>query len=234
MNRKDIALTVGGVVATMVLAYLLYRMQQRDAAAYAAAAAAANQANQDAASSPVAYQADPYAEAIASLSTGSNVPATGATPPASMASSVASSSAPDTNPYDETGINDVLSQIISDFGPAIMAQGASPESVASMTIPTMSGVQSDALSGVPITAADATAASSDPGLVLHAGMNNNPVAGGVMFNPTTGVVTPLSGAPPYQVDPGTFGWEPPAQMQTGADVSSHPVTAHPIIQQGAS
>lgn len=41
MNKKDIALTVGGVVATMILAYLLYRLQKRDSAAAAAAAAQA-------------------------------------------------------------------------------------------------------------------------------------------------------------------------------------------------
>lgn len=41
MTKKDIALSVGGVLATMVLAYLLYRLQQRDSAASAAAAAEA-------------------------------------------------------------------------------------------------------------------------------------------------------------------------------------------------
>jgi len=41
MNRKDIALTVGGIIASFALTYLIYRLQQRDAAANAAAAAAA-------------------------------------------------------------------------------------------------------------------------------------------------------------------------------------------------
>ena len=40
MNKKDIALTVGGVLATMVLAYLLYQHQQTAAAAAASDAAA--------------------------------------------------------------------------------------------------------------------------------------------------------------------------------------------------
>jgi hypothetical protein len=39
LNKKDIALTVGGVLATMVLAWLLYRLQQRDSATAAATAA---------------------------------------------------------------------------------------------------------------------------------------------------------------------------------------------------
>jgi hypothetical protein len=41
MTRKDIALTVGGILATMTLAYLFYELQQRDAAAKAAASSTA-------------------------------------------------------------------------------------------------------------------------------------------------------------------------------------------------
>lgn len=48
MNKKDIALTVGGILATMVVSYLIYQMEQRNAAAAAANAAAydINQQNQ--------------------------------------------------------------------------------------------------------------------------------------------------------------------------------------------
>ena len=40
MNRKDIALSVGGTLASMALAYLLWRIQQKDAAQAAANASA--------------------------------------------------------------------------------------------------------------------------------------------------------------------------------------------------
>lgn len=49
MTKKDIALSVGGVLASCVVSYLLYKMEQRDSAvtaANAAATAAADAANQ--------------------------------------------------------------------------------------------------------------------------------------------------------------------------------------------
>lgn len=44
MTRKDIGLTVGGILATMAVSYLIYRMEKRDAAQAASSQDAAAQA----------------------------------------------------------------------------------------------------------------------------------------------------------------------------------------------
>lgn len=57
MNKKDIALTVGGIVAGLTLTYLLYRLQKRDAAQAAASAAAAQDASDQQQTNEASYTA---------------------------------------------------------------------------------------------------------------------------------------------------------------------------------
>lgn len=83
MNKKDIALTVGGVVATMILAWLLYRLQKRDSAAAAAAAQQQSsdaQANTDELYSLLSSQSPIYAGASTAtpgIDTNAYLPTTG-------------------------------------------------------------------------------------------------------------------------------------------------------------
>lgn len=60
MNKKDVALTVGGILATMAVSYLVYRMQKKDAAAAAA--------NQDAAAQAAYNQAAQQESYLAAVS----------------------------------------------------------------------------------------------------------------------------------------------------------------------
>lgn len=250
MNKKDIALTVGGVVATMALAYLFYRMQQRDAAANAAATqAAADAATQAAAQAQQAQEAQAsgaYQELAAYYPSVSTPSITGTTTTTDAASTVTTSASTADNgdtgtTIDSTGIDNLLSQIINDFAGSITTQGAQPETVASMTIPTITSVSGDDLSGIPITAQQAQEQAPTPTPIFPGGSPGGgpiAIAGGAAYDPTTGVVTPLSGAPPYQVDPGTFGYNPtsnapsstpvPLSMISNPAVTSHPTAAHPI------
>lgn len=194
MNKKDIALSVGGVVATMVLAYLLYRLQQRDAAA---AAAAAQQSAADAAITEqdnVAYQADPYNAAISALSGSPSLTGTVTnTSPAVASSGVTADTGSNGTGLDQndTSFDNLFAGIMQTFGGAITAQASTPESVASMTIPQFTGLSSNVLNNIPVTAAEAAA----------------PAAPGISYDASN----------------------VPAEMFTGYAVSSHPVTAHPIL-----
>jgi hypothetical protein len=83
-----------------------------------------------------------------------------------------------------------------------------------MTIPTIAGVQASALTGIPLTAQDAAASSGVPAAVYE---------------------SPGGSGPGYY--PGGSPGGPPSfigSMQTGFDVSSHPVTPHPILSSGAA
>lgn len=182
MNRKDIALTVGGVVATMVLAYLLYRMQQRDAAA------AASQANATTEGQTQEYQAegygtyDQYAAAIGSIPTTSLTGTTNPTTSVTNSAATADTGATGTS-NDSTDTSNLISEILSTFAGSINAQATNPNTVASMIIPTTAGLSSSALNGIPLTAAEAS-----------------------------------SGVPAF--------------MRTSTSLSSHPVTAHPVLGTG--
>jgi hypothetical protein len=163
MNKKDIALTVLGVLATMVVAYLIYKMQQRDAAAAAAASqddsAAQAQAEQQAqeADASASYQ---YASLLSQVGSGVNLTGTTNSTTAAVSSSgdTATTGATGTS-IDSSDINDLMSQIINDFAGSITSSTATPQTVASMIIPTWTGVTSNDLSGIPVTAQQAAAAA---------------------------------------------------------------------------
>ena len=203
MNKKDIALTVGGVLATMVVAYLIYKMQQRDAAAAAAsvqddseAAAVAAQQAQEAQYS-AAWQAEQTFPQVTTPTITGAISTTDT--PASVDTSAATATTGATGTtIDSTDIDTLLNNIIAGFAPSITSQGATPETVASMTIPTIAGVQASALTGIPLTAQDAAAEAAVPAI-------------------TTSYSTLAN-----------F----PSSMTTGSTVTSHPVTSHPIVTQG--
>jgi len=255
MDKKDIALTVGGVVATMALAYLFYKLQQRDSAAAAAATqAAADEATQAAqqaqlAQSSAAYQEQATAAYYPSVSTPS---LTGTGSDADLSSSVTTSSGTadqgDTGTtIDSTGIDNLLSQIISTFAGSLTSGGTAPETVASMTIPTITSVSGTDLSGIPVTAQQAAQEAAPP---ITA--SPSPVASPITYSPGPGQATcdlmwtnpdgsvgGCGGGAPFQgFDTSTpvVTSSPvavPVSMQTGPSVTSHPVAAHPITAQPA-
>lgn len=156
MNRKDIALTVAGVLATMALAYLFYRQQQT-------AALPAVITSQDVTSpgysddsslydASVAYQ---YASQMPSIS----VPTISSTSSTSaVASSVdTSASTAATGGFGETDTNNLISQIIA----AYATQNTTPSPVyeqtdfSGLTIPTTDVQPVETTTGIPTTAGDA-------------------------------------------------------------------------------
>ena len=157
MSRKDIALTVGGVLATMVVAYLIYKMQQRDAVAAASSSAAS--------SSGEAYQVDGDTSALEYAALLSQVagPMTGVvsnvTGAVSSSADTATTGATGTS-IDSSDVNDLMSQIIADFAGSITSSSSTPETVASMTIPNLTGAGASDLSNVPVTAGQANAGAA--------------------------------------------------------------------------
>ena len=162
MSRKDIALTVGGVLATMVVAYLIYKMQQRDAAAAAASSSSS-------ASSGDAYQASGDMSALeyaSLLSQSFTTPAYGSGPAAVASSGATADTGATGTSIDATDANDLLAGIIADFAGSITSQSSNPQTVASMTIPTLTGIGASDVSDIPVTAGQANAgaaASLSPG-----------------------------------------------------------------------
>jgi hypothetical protein len=147
MNRKDIALTVAGVLATMSLAYLFYRQQT-------AAAAAQNvndpnyYTNEGLYDASMAYQ---YASQLPSLSVPTISSTSSTSALASQVDTSASTGATGNEPgTDTTGL---LSQIIAayhdEFGPSASAD------FSSLVIPTLDAPPSITTTGIPTTASDA-------------------------------------------------------------------------------
>ena len=152
MNKKDIALTVGGVLATGVLTYLLYRLQQRDAATAAANVAASADAS----------QAQVYNEAgLAASLPQVSVPAIGNLGSSNEGSTDTTSSNGTSATASDTGL---LTQILSEFAGAINAPAYGATSNASL-IPTLTVDPSSGLSGVPITVQAAQAGVAQNTLV---------------------------------------------------------------------
>lgn len=201
MNKKDIALTVAGVLATMVVAYLIYKMQQRDAAAAAAGASADQVTSEQAAIASMSDQLNAYqfAESLPQITTPS---VTGVTTNTSASVSSSSDTA-DLGAYvDSTDINQLLGSIIQAFGGNLASSQATPAELSTLQIPSVTGVQETALSGVPVTAQQAAAQA--------------------ILTAAPSITTLTSDSAAY-----------PIAMQTGAGVSSHPVTAHPIVTTGS-
>ena len=145
----------------MVLAYLLYRLQQRDTAA----AAAANQVDPATAEQSQLEDASSAYQYASLLSMAGSTPLTGAT--GTVISSVDTSGATGATgatgtTIDVSDTNNLMAQIINDFAGSITAQSSTQPTVASMTIPTLGGVSSSDLTGIPVTAEQAAAESRVP------------------------------------------------------------------------
>jgi type II secretory pathway pseudopilin PulG len=146
MDKKDIALTIGGILAVAVVGYLMYQRQQTDAAN----AAAANQAAVDAAAQAEQtaqysneYQ---YSNSMPSIS----IPSIGASQVDTSASTASNGT---TASNDQTNL---LTQIIGTFADSINASPTTGSNAATMIIPTVIGTDGNtSLSGIPTTAQEA-------------------------------------------------------------------------------
>jgi hypothetical protein len=224
MDRENIALTVGGVIATMALAYMFYRMQQRDAAQAIAAQDAADVAAQD--SSPAA---DPYNNQLteewlaANLTSANGAALTGLS--SNTAASVATSSAVSDSglSYDSTDTSQLLSNIVAAYSgaPSSLNVGSTinPGSLDTsqlLSVPAIAGVTQSATGNIPLTAADA---------IAQAELALSPSTSSAIYGPVD--TTPAPAYVPLNLS--TFL----ASMESSAGVSSHPVTAHPIVSIGS-
>lgn len=178
MNRKDIALTVGGVLATMVLAYMFYRHQEQQAAATAAPASSVDDGS-GLADALAYYQVTAGASSSAAVS----VPTLDTSSISSSAPSTSSAAAidPDTA--------SLLSQIISAYGPPVS------QTSANLLIPTLNPSAPSALASVPTSAGDAInqAVASLPGPV-YGGEIKNTLGPIMMVDNSTGLSTAASSA----------------------------------------
>jgi hypothetical protein len=140
MNKKDIALTVGGVLATMVLAYLLYSLQQRDAAT-----AAANSANAEADAEDQQAEQEEYLSQLPTASTGVASGTTTLDTSNEGSTDTTSSSGTDGDAATES----LLTNIIADFAGSIN-QGTPGATQNASLIPTLPNTQLS-LVNVPTT-----------------------------------------------------------------------------------
>jgi len=150
MNRKDIALSVAGVLATMALAYLFYRQQQ--AASAASAAAAQPQDVTD----PNYYDNyyDPnYAYQYAG--SGSSIIPTVSVPTYTADSGVDTSASTAAGIQAPTDDNSLLSQIIAAYHGDSTSTDDNSVDFAALAIPTATVNPSISIGNIPQTAADA-------------------------------------------------------------------------------
>ena len=135
MNRKDIALTVAGTIATMALAYLFYRQQQTTQA------------------SPIVQDVtDPYSSTDEALYAASYAPQLPSISVPSISSAVdTSSSTAATGDQAETHSDGLLAQILAQFH----TDNAPSSDFSSLAIPVINTQPVVSVSGIPQTASDA-------------------------------------------------------------------------------
>lgn len=157
LDKKEIALSVFGVLAGLTLTYLLYRLQQRDSAASAstadanaAAVAAQDEQNQEAQNSQE-YQ---LSESLPSVSVPSI--STGSVVSSSTSSNVDTSGATaDNGSGSGNDINSLLSTIIADYG-GQNTTSSSP-TIANLVLPSINDTTGGSLNDIPTTYAEVTA-----------------------------------------------------------------------------
>jgi hypothetical protein len=187
MTNKDIALTVGGILATMILAYMLYKRQQEQAAAASSSPQDVNAPDYyDDGGLYSASMQYAYGSQIASLAT----PTIGATTPINSGSSavdVSSSTATGTDQGSQAMT--VIGQFFHDYMSG--AQQSSPEEFSTLVIPPISLPPGIDVSSIPVTAAQAQA-----GLLIDQGAANVPAIGSILEALSTGGVTGGAVSPP--------------------------------------
>jgi hypothetical protein len=169
MNRKDIALSVAGVLATMALAYLFYRQERADAAAAAAPAV------QDVSDPSYADYADPnYAYQYAG-SAAAAIPTVSV--PSYTADSVDTSASTATASQTPTDDDNLLSQILAAYHGDTTASTVN----SSLAIPAATVQPALTVTNVPQTAADALTNSQNM-------LGVSGVTGGAVNPPSTTAV----------------------------------------------
>jgi hypothetical protein len=247
MNKKDIALTAGGTVATMLLSWLFYRRQRDQAAAQAQATT--DQAAQDATATAAT---DPYNTQLAQewLQAGSL---------ASSASSGTTTAAPSSassldlggNLVDTSEANQLIANIVAaytptpatasslDLGGPLDLASITPEQLAAMTIPAITGTVQTATGNIPTTAQDAAAQAMlavAPTLYNFAMDSSDQVSSHpVDAHPTLPVYTPptwASTATPQPYSPGSTPVYIPGTNTLDPYQPMH-LVAQPITQANA-
>lgn len=181
MDKKEIALSIGGVLATMALSYLLYRIQQKDSAANAAASqAAAAAAEQNAVAEQ--SQEEQYTSELPDLSGGDSDSSTSSTN--FDTSSQTASSGSDASTSSDDSVADILAAWLAS-NPV-----SQPDSVASQLIPTApNNLNPNAgITGIPTTAAGASAGLPSP-TTNPSSPGSGPIASPVTASPQAPPVT---------------------------------------------
>lgn len=247
MDRENIALTVGGVLATMALAYWFYLKQQSDAAAASTAQADAIAA-QDSAPAADPYNTNLTEEWLASSLTAASGAALTGLSSNSAASNSTSAAVSDLGaPFDAPDtalmINELVAHYsgvpsstldvsaldVGGFGPAsafnVGSAGSltpgTPSAIGSIIVPAIAGADPISLGNVPTTAAEAIAQAH---LALSPGGTSSPIYAPIDTPPQTGGAN-------YYVPLNFSSFL--ASLQSSATTSSHPVTAHPIVMIGS-
>lgn len=222
MNRKDIALTTAGVLATMALAYLFYRQQ----AAAAAAAAPAVQdvtdpnyyTNQGLYDASMAYQ---YASQLPSLS----VPTVSSTSSTSALSSQVDTSASTAATGYEPGTDmaGLLSQIIADYHDSYGPSSGTAD-FSSLQIPTLDAPPSITTTGIPVTAQQAQQDLMQQTITVPTEPGQQYCPGGSGGGGTCGNIPgiTINGTLDQNINPAV----PPPSQQAPATSSSGPIPVH--------
>lgn len=182
MNKKDIALTVVGVLATAGLSYMLYREQQKTSAANAAQQAAVQQAATDAANT----QYNNQQSFLASLGAQSYGGSSGYVNNTISSTTAPASTLPAQN-------NDPVSQVLNAFMGSNSSSVAAPSSTTYL-IPELNAMDtsSTSTSGIPTTATAAQSGvaantiSNSQGIpaMIPSGNGGNPTSGNIPVNNT--------------------------------------------------
>ena len=144
MDKKDIALSVGGIIATMALAYLFYRQQQNQAAQQAAAA-------QNDQYTGLQQQLDQASELTSLESMFGGSSSTVASSDVTSAATTSTDSAASSTSSATNDANSLISSIISDFLPSsgtTITMPVDAQAQVLANIPTSAGA---ALDGVGVT-----------------------------------------------------------------------------------
>lgn len=185
MNKKDIALSIGGILASLTLAYLLWRVSQKDAAANAAQ----SDANAQAAAASQQAQYDASTAYTYSQQSSLSVPTIDTTNDASTDSTSSGDGSADAT------FDNLLTGIISDFAGAINSPVAGAQNNASI-IPTLPSPQGVDVSNIAQTAQDAQdqvngdlASISTITPVANGSAPSQPVSSGVVATPVVAPTT---------------------------------------------
>jgi hypothetical protein len=192
MSDKDIALTVGGILATMILAYMLWKRQQDSAAAPAPAVDASVDATDQAAT--MAYYSQ-QAQASYSLPQIS-VPSIGAASVDTSSTAAPVDSSSSAAPVDVSA-EDLIAQIVAAYSPTNIPPAALPPAMA--VIPPS---QDPSIAAVPTTAADAiqqSTAALAPDSVVSTAIGMPGVLDYSAFNPQQS--SPLTTSHPVTAHP---------------------------------